>query len=80
MSTVTTQTLVKKLTEGSVSFKFRKLDGTIRDAVGTLNSDIIPESERSSIVIPSAEATTITYFDEVKQGWRNFRADSVITA
>jgi hypothetical protein len=76
MTTVTT-TLVKKLTEGSVSFKFRKVDGSIREATGTLNNDLIPEGLRST-AIPADDAATVAYYDLGSNGWRSFRADAVV--
>lgn len=77
MTTVTTQTLVKKLTEGSVSFKFRKIDGTIREATGTLMNDLIPEDERSTVV-PADDAATVAYYDLDAKGWRSFRTNAVV--
>ncbi len=75
--TTVSSTLVKKLTEGSVSFKFRKVDGTVREATGTLNNDLIPEGQRTT-AIPAEDAATVAYFDLGANGWRSFRAASVI--
>lgn len=77
MTTVTAQTLVKNLTEGATTFKFRKVDGTIREATGTLNNDLIPEGQRSTAV-PAENAATVAYFDIPAAGWRSFRADALI--
>ncbi len=76
MTTVST-TLIKKLNEGSVSFKFRKVDGTVREATGTLNNDLIPEGSRTSAVT-AEDAATVAYYDLGANGWRSFRADAVI--
>jgi len=75
--TATTEVLVQKLTQGEVSFKFRKVDGSIREAKGTLNSDLIPVDQRTSAEI-KADAQTIAYFDLTAQGWRSFRSDSIV--
>ncbi len=75
--TTVSSTLVKKLTEGSVSFKFRKVDGTVREATGTLNNDLIPEAHRSAVT-PADDAATVPYFDLGSNGWRSFRADAVV--
>lgn len=77
MTTVSTAALVKSLTEGSVSFKFRKADGSIREATGTLNNDLIPEGVGAAVA-PADNAATISYYDLGVNGWRAFRADSVV--
>lgn len=79
MSTVIVQTLVKKLTEGSTSFKFRKVDGTIREATGTLNADLIPAGAGTP-TIPAENAASISYYDLDKGEFRAFRTENIITA
>lgn len=68
------------LREGVTHFWFRKSDGSLRSAYGTLNMAIIerhngvPEGdERSSRAFSGA----VSYFDLEKDAWRSFKADSV---
>jgi hypothetical protein len=77
MTTVTTNALIGKLTEGSTSFKFRKVDGSIREANGTLNNDLIPAGEPRAQALAEG-AQVIPFYDLDENGWRSFRADSVI--
>lgn len=37
--------LQQKLSTGIVKFKFKKKDGTMRDAVGTLNPSLMPSEQ-----------------------------------
>ena len=68
------------LREGVTHFWFRKTDGSLRSAYGTLNMAIIerhngvPEGdERSSRAFSGA----VSYFDLEKDAWRAFKADSI---
>ena len=40
--------LKAKMAKGIVKFYFRKVDGSIREAYGTLRADLIPQTEASS--------------------------------
>lgn len=67
---------IRRAKRGNVKFKFRKLDGTIRTACGTLKEDIIKktfkdvENAKRRRHIPSS---IIVYYDVEKDGWRSFR-------
>lgn len=78
MSTVIVEALVKNLTEGSVAFQYRKTDGSIRNAVGTLNGDLMPETESKKTV--STDGPSINYYDLESKAWRQFKRDNLITA
>ena len=59
------------MTSKIVKFYFQKIDGTLREAYGTLSDKIIP-------VIAGTDNrkkndTTQTYFDTEKQEWRCFK-------
>ena len=69
--------LVAEMKERVVSFAFRKADGTIRHASGTLMPDAI-----ESFIGPSSGGTTkepnpdvVVYFDVDAQAFRSFRKD-----
>lgn len=68
--------IVTKLTEGQTTFKYRKADGSVRTATGTLNADLIPEADRASI--PEATGEAVTYFDLGSNGWRRFNRSAIV--
>ena len=58
-----------------------KTDGSIREATGTLNLELIPEEHR-----PKSDGSTakepapgvFAYYDLEKKSWRSFRCDNFI--
>lgn len=77
------ENLQKKLSNEIVSFKFTKKDGTIREAKGTTNKEIIEKDfgieylPKGTKEIKYSENVT-RYFDVDKLGWRSFQNDSLI--
>lgn len=74
--------LQEKMLEQAVKFQFRKKDGTIRDAVGTLRRELMVQ-EDGTIWEPKGEAkpepaTIIRFFDCVKGLWRCFTVTEFI--
>ena len=68
--------LQEKMMEQAVKFQFRKKDGTIRDAVGTLKRSLMRLAD-GTLWEPKgpqkpACPTTFGYFDLEKQMWRCF--------
>jgi hypothetical protein len=61
--------LHSELDRAVVHFAFRKLDGTLRTAVGTRNLSSIPIAHQPSSGKPSS-TRVIAYFDVEKQLWR----------
>lgn len=74
--------LQEKMLEQAVKFQFRKKDGSVRDAVGTRNRDlmILPSGEKWAPVGPQKPEcpTTIGYWDLEKKAWRSFVLTSFI--
>lgn len=71
--------LRKKLHEGIVSFKYRKVNGDERSAVGTLKMDVLEKYD----AVPNGPSTNerpdyIRYFDMNSEGWRSFKADHLL--
>lgn len=54
-----------------VRFYFRKVDGTIREAYGTLSERLTPATAGTST--RRTNGTVQTYFDTEKQEWRCFK-------
>lgn len=68
--------LEKKMRSEIVAFKFRKVDGTIRIARGTLRSDIMPEIKGTGRPL-SFELQL--FFDMDKQSFRSFKKSNLIS-
>ena len=54
---------------GIVKFYFQKIDGTIREAWGTTNPNIIPTTDGNR----TYTNTVKVYFDTEKKAWRSFK-------
>ena len=70
-NTVEPQSIRTRLREGIVNFAFRKLDGTIRIAVGTTNLGLIPEQHRPIGLFTTSDAS-VRFYDIEKGAWRSF--------
>ena len=66
--------LMKK---GKVTFQYKKNDGTIRTATGTLNDSLITQKSRGGRNT-TKDAGYSTYFDLEKRGWRAFWSASLL--
>ena len=72
-----------KLSTGKYRFSYFKKEGSIREAVGTLNFDLIPPEQRPKVLKPDIvdqveKYTTFTYYDLTVHGWRSFCIDLFI--
>lgn len=68
--------LLQKLrAESFVEFKFKKIDGSIRVAHGTLKSDILPPSKGTGRVSPIDQQV---YYDLEKKSFRSFKKSNLI--
>ncbi|MDR2585894.1 MAG: SH3 beta-barrel fold-containing protein [Prevotellaceae bacterium] len=61
---------------GIVRFYFQKVDGTVREAWGTLRSDLIPQHKGDD---RKRNDTVQAYFDTEKQEYRCFKKLNLIT-
>ena len=65
---ITALALKKMLATGDVRFSFEKKDGTIREAYGTRNPEMIPVPD-----LPTSDATnsnTVNFYDLDISAWR----------
>ena len=76
-NTISIRALRSKLRKGPFKFYFEKKDGTIREAYGTLNLEIIPIKH-----LPKTDRTpapsVVTFYDLENQGWRSLSKASPI--
>lgn len=61
--------------KGAVVFKFVKVDGSIRDAIGTLAESVVPQIGTSG---RRKNNDVTVYFDLTRQAWRSFRKENLI--
>ena len=70
--------IIEELKTGIKKFSFTKVDGTVREAQGTRNIDIIAEAD----ALPKGNSTEnpdiIKYFDIDKNSWRSFKVDNFV--
>ena len=64
------------LKNGVVYFEYVKKDGSIREAKGTTNESLIPESTKGESTRKYTPNENVTkYYDLEKNGWRSFNND-----
>lgn len=69
--------LVRKMGQGVVKFYFQKVDGSIREAYGTLKKGLMPEIKGED---KRAKNDTVqVYFDTEKQEYRCFKKLNLVT-
>lgn len=74
-----TKALLALLSKGIVTFTYRKVDGTIRNAVGTRNLDMLRTAYGIFVPTPKTGRNNPTaYYDIDKEDWRSFKAENVL--
>ncbi len=66
----------KALRAGKLEFSFRKDNGEIRKAVGTLNSEMFTYEVKSAEVTPKLDV--VKYWDLEAEGFRSFRIERAL--
>jgi hypothetical protein len=74
---ISPEVLRQRLRSGAVQFAFKKLDGTLRTAVGTTNLTTIPSDHHPKGVRESSPRQ-VTFFDLEKQSWRSVSVNQEI--
>ena len=64
-----------KMRRGIVTFSFKKADGTIREARGTLRRSLLPPTKGTGI---KPSPLVFVYYDVEKCGWRSFRRENLL--
>ena len=68
----------KALHDGKVKFSYNKKDNSIRDAVGTLNIDVMGKENEPKGTGYETTDSNIRYYDLNSKGWRSFIVDNLI--
>jgi len=71
MTPIDPDELRSKLNEGTVQFAFKKLDGTLRTAVGTTHLESVPIEHHPSGTGGVSSRASVRYFDIGKSAWRS---------
>ena len=64
------------MTKGIVKFYFQKVDGSLREAYGTLSDSIIPAIAGTDD--RKRNDTIQTYYDTERQGWRCYKKLNIV--
>jgi len=77
---VSIQNLKNALHEGAVKFSYKKVNGEIREAYGTLNIEVMgEENQPHGNGNYSVSDDVIRYYDLDSKGWRSFKAENLIS-
>lgn len=60
-----------------VKFKYIKVDGSIRSAIGTLQADVVAANTKANGIYRKAQGT-FCYIDLESFGWRSFKEENLI--
>ena len=72
--------LYKAMCKSTVTFTFRKVDGTVRHSTGTLSVQVIPSHSIPTGVHPHTKnSNRQAYFDMEKQEWRSYKRENLIS-
>ena len=73
--------LIEELRKRIVRFSYRKTDGTIREAIGTLKPGVLTMLSASSKSKPRSQGnrSCVVYFDLDREDWRCFCPENFIT-
>lgn len=83
-STEAAAALREKLQQGKTSFVFKKKDGSKRNAIGTLDFDLIPKddwpvtAEDIDSDYKDKNEGVVTYYDLEKMAWRCCKTENIL--
>ena len=68
----------KALHKGVIEFKYKKKNGEIREAKGTLNTEVMGEENTPKGTGYEIADSNIRYYDLNSEGWRSFVVENFI--
>ena len=72
--------LYKAMCKSTVTFTFRKVNGSVRHSTGTLSVQVIPTHSIPTGVHPHTKnSNRQAYFDTEKQEWRSYKRENLIS-
>lgn len=69
--------LKRLLRQGVVEFTYKKLDGSLRKAKGTLKPSLLPETDTNDDRRKNTNDDCIVYFDLSRNDYRQFRKENL---
>lgn len=69
--------LKARMQDGIVRFYYRKVDGSIREAYGTLKSELVPDTKGTD---RKNNETVQVYYDTDVQAWRCYKVANLSTS
>ncbi|MGI6048873.1 MAG: SH3 beta-barrel fold-containing protein [Petrimonas sp.] len=66
--------LIQAMQTRIVKFYFQKVDGSVREAWGTLRGDLLPGGGDNKM----KNSTVQVYYDTEKEGWRSFKKANLL--
>lgn len=80
MSKEPIQKLEEKLSTGIVLFNYRKKNGEVRYAAGTIHSDLIPSAKapKNASTFLHPKTGNANYYDLLAGDWRSFNPSELI--
>ena len=77
-SETTVSNLIKLLDENVARFQFRKMDGSIRNALGTRNELLIPKEECIKM-IDDISSKSVVFWDLEERAFRSFSKQAEVS-
>ncbi len=75
--------LVEEMKSREVSFRYKKTDGTLREAVGTLEQDKLPQPKEEDPARPKRTREpnygVVCYWDVNESHWKSFKVENLIS-
>lgn len=72
------ENFLSAMRQGVVYFTYRKVDGSMRKAVGTLSPDLHKDYYVNKSPVPTPHNGVTVYWDFVREHFRTLRNDSLI--
>ena len=77
-SKTTVSNLISLLDENVARFQFKKLDGSVRNALGTRNESLVPKEDEVSF-IDDISRKSVVFWDLEEKAFRSFSKDAEVS-
>ena len=77
-SKTTVSNLINLLDQNVARFQFKKLDGSVRNALGTRNESLVPKEDEVSF-IDDISRKSVVFWDLEEKAFRSFSKDAEVS-
>jgi hypothetical protein len=77
-SKTTVSNLISLLDQNVARFQFKKLDGSVRNALGTRNESLVPKEDEVSF-IDDISKKSVVFWDLEEKAFRSFSKDAEVS-